>query len=332
MAGRKDRAARLLVEGLRYARAGQIAVEPEPGADHVVARAGEGHRACRVRRVEHRRRHPGPGQGGHDRVETVELRLGVGHVAGLEPVGHRQVGPHARQLERRRRHHGGGQLGQLLGWRADAVHAGVDLEVDRRAAPPPGRFGGDGGNGGARVERRREPVGQRGLHRVGAALAQQQDGRRDPVLAQLDALVDQRHRQLRRPAGQRGPGHCRATVAVTVGLHDRAEPGRGGQGGQDRRVVRDRGQVDFGPGRTRAALGHGHLAGPRCQAHRRGQAGARAGGLSHGPVPTARPPPTRAGLRPPGRPGGPGQRPARARAPPAPPPGAPARPGPGRRR
>ena len=63
-------------------------------------------------------------------------------------------------------------------------------------------------------------------------------------------------------AGQRGPGHRRPAVPVAVGLDHRAELGRRGQAGQHRRVVRHGGQVDLGPRRARAALGHRHRARP----------------------------------------------------------------------
>ncbi len=44
----------------------------------------------------------------------------------------------------------------------------------------------------------------------GVAFAQQQDRRRDAVLAQLDTLVHQCHGEPPGTAGQRGPGHGRA--------------------------------------------------------------------------------------------------------------------------
>ena len=121
-----------------------------------------------------------------------------------------------------------------------------------------GRGGAEGGDPLGGVERRREPVGQRGVRGGGIALAQEEHRRGDAVLAQLDALVDQRHGQPAGAAGQRGPGHRRSPVAVAVGLDHRAELGRRRQAGQHGRVVRHGGQVDLGPGRARAPLGHGH--------------------------------------------------------------------------
>ena len=109
----------------------------------------------------------------------------------------------------------------------------------------------------ARIQRRGEPVFERAGGRLGAALAQQQDGRGDAVLAQLHALVDQRDRQATGAAGQRGLGHGRAAVPVPVGLDHRAELGRRGEPRQHPGVVGHRRQVDLRPGRARAPLGHG---------------------------------------------------------------------------
>ena len=157
--------------------------------------------------------------------------------------------------------HRGHDGAQVLGRRAHPVHARVDLDVDgdraarpRRAAAPKAAIALGG------VQRRREAVGERRGRRGGVALAQQEHRRRDAVLAQLHPLVDQRDGEPAGAAGQRGPGHRRPAVAVAVGLDHRAQLGRRGQAGQHRRVVRHRGQVDLGPGRARAALGHRHLA------------------------------------------------------------------------
>ena len=124
--------------------------------------------------------------------------------------------------------------------------------------PGRGRCRAEGGDPLGGVQRRREPVGQRRGRGGGIALAQQEHRCGDAVLAQLHPLVDQCDGEPSRAAGQRGPGHRRPPVAVAVGLDHRAELGRSGQAGQHRRVVRDRGQVDLGPGRARAPLGHGH--------------------------------------------------------------------------
>ncbi len=238
---------------------GQVAVEAEAAAHHVVARAREGDGARRVGGVQQRRPDAGRGQVGHEAVEEVELALGVGAVL---------------RVARRRPRAGGSRCPRA----AAAARATTAAAMARRssgAAPTrcmpvstltwtatgrPGRGGGraEGGDALGGVQRRREPVGQRGGRRGGVALAQQEHRRGDAVLAQLHPLVDQRHGEAPGAAGQRGPGHRRAAVAVAVGLDHRAELGRRGQAGQHRRVVRHRGQVDLGPGRARAALGHGH--------------------------------------------------------------------------
>ena len=126
------------------------------------------------------------------------------------------------------------------------------------------------------------------------------------MLTELHPLVDQRHGQAGGAAGQRSPGHGGAAVAVPVRLDHRAELGRCGQAGQHPGVVGHRAQVDLGPGRTRATLGHGDLVlvgDHEPQPHR--------GAVSHRPGcrPPSRPwrvrrPPAPAGRRPPalGRP------------------------------
>ena len=236
--------------------------------------------------------------------------------------------------------HSGGDAGQLLGRAADAVHAGVDLHVDRHRVPDATGRDGEGLDPRGRVERRREPVGQRGRRGLGPALAEQQDRRGDAVLAQLHPFVHQRHGQPPGPAGQRGPGHRRPAVAVAVGLDHRAQLGRRGEARQHRRVVGHGGQVDLGPGRARPPLRHGHRV--VVVGHRGHQPDAR--GVGHrepSPLPPpcrrlrpaprrARRPPGRAGRRRPGPRPGRVRPPARARGRPAPPP--PARRAPGRRR
>ena len=198
------------------------------------------------------------------------------------------------------------------GSRADPVHAGVDLHVDGHGpARRPGRCreGLDRLDG---VQGRCEPVGQRGVDGVGAALAQQQHGRRDAVLAQLDPLVDQRDGEALRAPGHGGPGHGRPAVAVAVGLDHRAQLGRRGQAGQHRRVVGHGRQVDLRPGRPRAPLRHGHLGvlvrrDRGHQPHRRALSHRRSPAAGSGcPSPGARPasrgprPPGPAGRPPPG--------------------------------
>ena len=323
--------------------AGQVAVEADAAAHHVVARPGE--RDCRrgVGRVHQRCLIPGRGELGHQVVEEVELGLGVGAVrfrprrrpragASTRP---RAGGP-ARAIDQLRQRH------EVLGRRTDPVHAGVDLQVDRHLVARARATSGEGVDGLARVQRRGEPVGERGLDGLGPALAQQEDGRGDAVLAQLHPLVDQRHRQPLGAAGERGAGDRRTAVAVAVGLHHGAQLGGRGQASQHPGVVRHRGEVDLRPRRPRATLGHRHL-------RVRGVTDAVGVGEGHAPpaparrqprVPrrrcvdaTTRTPPPVPGRSPPPDPRPDRARPpARARAPPARPPRAPRRPGPRRRR
>ena len=171
---------------------------------------------------------PASAQVGDEPVEEVELRPRCRR--GPRPARRRPragASTRPRAAAAARRATAAASAGRSSGAAPDPVHPGVDLDVDRRrAGPRAARRGAKAVDAVARVQRGREPVGQRGLDGVGAALAQQEHGRRDAVLAQLDPLVDQRHRQPAGAAGQRRPGHRRAAVAVAVGLDDRAELGR----------------------------------------------------------------------------------------------------------
>ena len=202
-------------------------------------------------------RHAGRAQFRHDMVEQRQLALRIGAVLGAA-VGDRQMRPDALEPQGRLLQHGGGNGVQVGGRRTDPVHAGVDFDVHRHW--PARRCGGRAERSDALggVQRGREPVRQRSRGGGGIALAEQQHGSGQAVLTQLHALVDQRHGQPAGAAGQRGPGHRRPSMAVPVRLDHRAQLGRRGQAGQHRRVVRHGGQVDLGPRRARAALGHRH--------------------------------------------------------------------------
>ena len=102
------------------------------------------------------------------------------------------------ELEQGLAYDGGGHRGEVLGRGAHPVHAGVHLHVHGDAPPAARAAAANAAMPFARVQRRGEPVFERAGGRLGAALAQQQDGRGDAVFAQLDALVDERDRQ--RPA------------------------------------------------------------------------------------------------------------------------------------
>ena len=189
-------------------------------------------------------------------VELLHLPPGEGPVLIGVTVGHREVRPQPLQPEQRLVGDGAHEGGDGGGLGPDAVHPGVHLHVDRRRLAPAPRRAGELLDALGGVERGREPVGQCGVDGVGAALAQEEDGTPHVMLAQLDALVDQCHGQLRRPSGQRGARRRRAAVPVAVRLDDGAEPGRLDQPGQHPGVVGDGRQVDLGPGRSRVPLRH----------------------------------------------------------------------------
>ena len=107
---------------------------------------------------------------------------------------------------------------------ADAVHPGVDLEVDGHGQPA----------AGGRAQAADEGLGVGGDHDTGgeglvdvgrARLGQQQDRRRDAGGAQLRGLGHLGHGEPRGASLDRGPCHRHGTVAVAVGLHHRAHLG-----------------------------------------------------------------------------------------------------------
>ena len=188
-------------------------------------------------------------------VEDVEL-LGGGGFVGL--VGHRQVGRDPFQPQRRVRLHLLGQGHGVVGVGADAMHAGVELQVDgdlRSAGFGRRRRGVDAVRG---VEHRPQPVRDHLGHRGRRWLRQHQDRRVDAGVAELDPLPDQRHAQPCRAGVERGAGHGHRAVAVAVGLDHRPHVGRGHDGAEPADVVADGGQVHLGPG---PALGRGHQRG-----------------------------------------------------------------------
>ena len=213
---------------------------------------------------------------------------------------------------------------QVLGCRADPVHAGVDLHVDGHGpAGDPGRRR-EGLDAAGGVQRRREPVGQRRVGGVGTALAEQQHGSRDAVLAQLHSLVDQRDGESPRAPGHGRPGHRRPAVPVAVGLDHRTQLGRRRDAGQHGGVVGHGRQVDLGPGRARATLGHRDgvvvRGGRSDEPHRRALSHPRPPGSARArPGPTAPGPPGPAGRPRRGPRAARARPPARARGRPAPP-------------
>ena len=170
------------------------------------------------------------------------------------------MGPEALEPQRRLGRHSGHDLSEVLGSGTHPVHPGVDLEVDGDSNPAtrgPTR-GGERLDPLGRVHGRRQPVLEHGGGRVGGTLTQQQDRGGDAVLAQLHPLVDEGHGEAAGAPGQRGPGHRGSAVAVSMGLDHRAELGGHAETGQNGGVVRHCGQVDLGPRRAGASLGHRH--------------------------------------------------------------------------
>src|SRR5207253_3625488 len=92
-------------------------------------------------------------------------------------------------------------------------------------------------------------------HAVVGRLRENQHRRVDALLAQLHALLHQRHRQPAGPALEGGPGHRDGAVPVAVGLHHRAQQCGSSHRGKGAGVVADGAEVDLGP--DGPARGHG---------------------------------------------------------------------------
>ncbi len=203
--GAQPFALRLRLEGRVHRRSRQVPVEADATPHHGVAGAGKRHRAGGVGRVQHRCGDACGGQVRDQAIEEIELPFGEGAVLRLLAVGHGQMRPHALEVQHGLAHDRRRERHEVLGSRPDPVHAGVHLHVDRHgpARRPRRRREGRDPLGG--VQRRGEPVRQRGVDGIGSALAQQQHRRRHAVLAQLHSFVDQRDGEPLRAPGQRGP-------------------------------------------------------------------------------------------------------------------------------
>ncbi len=212
-------------------RPGQVAVEPEPAAHHVVARLREGDGARRVGGMQQRRRDAGRGQLRHQVVEQRRAgpRCRRGPPRSPSATGRWVQMPSSCNA-------GSATTAAAMARRSSGAAPTRCMPVSTLTWTATGRPAAaaaalQGGDPLGRVQRRREPVGQCRRRRGRIALAQQQHRRGDAVLAQLHPLVHQRHGEPARAAGQRGPGHRRPAVAVPVRLDDRAELGRSRPGG-----------------------------------------------------------------------------------------------------
>ncbi len=161
----------------------------------------------------------------HRLVEAIELEPGEGDALLAVLVGDRQVRPEPLHDELLVLRDGLEQRSELLEVHTHPVHAGVHLDVHGDLAPEaagslPGRRHALEGREG-----RRQHGGDRRAHDLGRGLGQQEDRRGDLGLAQLDALVDDGHRQAVRAGLEESGGHRHRPVAVGIGLDHRAERG-----------------------------------------------------------------------------------------------------------
>ena len=183
-----------------HGRPGRIAVEPDAAAHHRITRTRVGNGSGRVGRVQH---------GGVDAavvelrdrcVEGGQLAQGEGAILLALAVGHGEMGPQALEAQQGIGLDQVDELSHGARLRPDAVHPGVDLEMDRRAPAQCPRPLGEPLDALAAIERRHESVRQRGDHRIGPTFAEQQDRSRHIALAQFDPFVDERDRESRRAA------------------------------------------------------------------------------------------------------------------------------------
>ena len=224
---------------------GRDAVDADPGAHEVVARVREGERSRGVGRVHDLGPVPATGEPGAHFVEALELLARVG-ILGL--VGDREVRPQPLELELAVRVDQFRERVGGLGCRADAVHAGVDLEMNRkrRRVALDHRLGQrlDTGRGvHGRREPRRHDRGGRGRDRLG----EHEDRCVDAGLAQLDALFDEGHAEHRSSGFDRRPSRRDRAVPVAVGLHDREHSGRCRDRAELGNVVAKRREIDLRP-------------------------------------------------------------------------------------
>ncbi len=140
----------------------------------------------------------------------------------------------------------------LLGAHADAVHAGIDLEMVASR---------HGALGGGSAEAQRELTGRhRGddvvveeqIRRGGRRLREHVERRVDAGTTNLQRLVDRRHAEPIGTGGEGGSGHVQRAVSVAVRLHDSHEerPWRR-EGLESAHVLFDSAKVDLGPCPTR---------------------------------------------------------------------------------
>ena len=142
--------------------------------------------------------------------------------------------------------------------RAHAVHAGVDLDVDRH------RSAHDLGSIDRRLDTlsRGEREGESGCHRSGHDvrwwLREEQDWRGDVGIAQLETLVHDGHRETLSAAVEKGQCSGHRSMAVAVSLDDGTQRGRRDPA-RHRPSIRPEGvTIHLSPCRTRQALnGHG---------------------------------------------------------------------------
>jgi len=133
------------------------------------------------------------------------------------------------------------------------VHPRVDLQVHRQAhRAGPGHGVSSGINAGLGVQRGAQAQLDHVAHLVERWLREHQHGSIEPCRSQLRPFLDERHAEAVGPGGHRRAGRLDRTVAVAVGLHHGPEPRRCDVLAERGDVVRDRGQVDLGPGGAHA--------------------------------------------------------------------------------
>ena len=208
----------------RQTRGRRDAVDGDPGADEVVAatrdarwpspswRHGAGRARCR--------RRPARRATASNRSSCTSVNGLSGSSATAQCVNTPSRSSSGRPLDLP------GHLQGVGRSHADAVHPGVDLEVDPDDLALLARRRGQQLGGGDRVHADAEVVADHGTQIGRSGLGEQEDRRVDAGLAQHRAFLDQRHPEPVGPGGDGRLAHRDGAVAVTVGLHHGAEQRR----------------------------------------------------------------------------------------------------------
>ncbi len=227
-------------------------VERDSQAYHVEMRFGIADDGRRIRGMHDARVHAGRFQRVDRFVEAAQLDA---EIEGLFAVRGREMGEGSRQVERPVERYLLHEGKHLVMAHADAVHAGVDGQMERRAhTVAVGRFA-IGDREFRMVDRRRDAIAQQQRNRLHRRFGKKQNGRVDFRDTQLDSLIHGGDAKPARTSSQACLCAAYGSVAIGVGLHDGHQLRRGIEQALDvLRVLLNRAQVNFHPGPAAVAV------------------------------------------------------------------------------